>query len=257
MKGSPNADPRFVQIARYCRRAAPSVVRTDDNVGVDVVLVEDDDAIAASLVSGLGSAGMSVRRYASGRPALEAPPPDVYLVDVGLPDIDGFEVCRRIRSTGAVPVIMLTARGDEIDRVLGLEIGADDYVTKPFGLRELVARIRAVVRRSGAADTGADSGDDAPVSVGPLRIDPSRRLVLLDGADVVLTAKEFDLLLYLARRPGIVHRRTDIMESVWDSNWYGPTKTLDAHVAALRKKLGDPSWIEAVRGVGFRLDVPA
>jgi len=256
MKGIPNADPRFVQIARFVGRAAPSAAWTDDNVGVDVVLVEDDEAIAASLVSGLGSAGMSVRRFAAGRPALDAPVPDVYLVDVGLPDIDGFEVCRRIRSTGAVPVIMLTARGDEIDRVLGLEIGADDYVTKPFGLRELVARIRAVVRRSGAA-SGAEQVDEAGVSVGPLRIDPSRRLVLLDGADVVLTAKEFDLLLYLARRPGIVHRRADIMESVWDSNWYGPTKTLDAHVAALRKKLGDPSWIEAVRGVGFRLDVPA
>lgn len=234
------------------RRPAPG----DDNVGVDVVLVEDDDAIAASLVSGLGSVGMEVRRFAAGRPALDAPPPDVYLVDVGLPDIDGFEVCRRIRATSAVPVIMLTARGDEIDRVLGLEIGADDYVTKPFGLRELVARIRAVVRRSGAPVGDAVSDDD-PVRVGPLDIDPARRTVRLDSIDVVLTTKEFDLLLYLARRPGVVHRRTDIMESVWDANWYGPTKTLDAHVAALRKKLGDPAWIEAVRGVGFRLEAPA
>lgn len=257
MKRIPNADPRFVQIARFVGGAVPPAALTDDNVRVDVVLIEDDEAIAASLVGGLGSAGMSVRRFAAGRPALDAPVPDIYLVDVGLPDMDGFEVCRRIRSTGTVPVIMLTARGDEIDRVLGLEIGADDYVTKPFGLRELVARIRAVVRRSGAADAGADPVDEALVSVGPLRVDPSRRLVLLDGIEVVLTAKEFDLLLYLARRPGVVHRRTDIMESVWDSNWYGPTKTLDAHVAALRKKLGDPSWIEAVRGVGFRLGAPA
>ena len=223
---------------------------------MDVVLVEDDDAIAASLVSGLGSVGMTVRRFAAGRPAIEAPAPDVYLVDVGLPDIDGFEVCRRIRATTTVPVIMLTARGDEIDRVYGLEIGADDYVTKPFGLRELVARIRAVVRRSGAPVTGGGAGDEEPVRVGPLEIDPSRRSVLLDAKDIVLTTKEFDLLLYLARRPGIVHRRGDIMESVWDANWYGPTKTLDAHVAALRKKLGDPAWIEAVRGVGFRLEVP-
>ena len=224
-----------------------------DNGVVDVVLIEDDDAIASSLITGLGSAGMKVRRYSSGTLALQEPTPELYLVDVGLPDIDGFEVCRRVRATSSVPIIMLTARSEEIDRVFGLEIGADDYVTKPFGLRELIARIRAVMRRSGSAIH--DDGDH--MVVGPLSIDKARHVVTVHGEPVELTAKEFDLLAYLAAQPGIVHRRNDIMESVWDANWYGPTKTLDAHVAALRKKLGDASWIEAVRGVGFRLDVPA
>ena len=195
---------------------------------------------------------MVVRRYSSGTDALKHAVPDLYLIDVGLPDIDGFEVCRRIRAKSQVPVIMLTARSDEIDRVFGLEIGADDYVTKPFGLRELIARIRAVTRR---ASTTVEGGEE--IVVGTLAIDVARHVVTVSGAQVDLTAKEFDLLVYLAMRPGIVHRRNDIMESVWDANWYGPTKTLDAHVAALRKKLGDPEWIEAVRGVGFRLDVPS
>lgn len=217
------------------------------------MLIEDDDAIASSLVAGLATAGMVVRRYSSGTDALSHATPDLYLIDVGLPDIDGFEVCRRIRAKSQVPVIMLTARGDEIDRVFGLEIGADDYVTKPFGLRELIARIRAVTRR---ASTNVDE-DAAEIVVGPLTIDVDRHIVTVADSKVELTAKEFDLLVYLALRPGVVHRRTDIMESVWDANWYGPTKTLDAHVAALRKKLGDPAWIEAVRGVGFRLEVPS
>ena len=218
------------------------------------MLIEDDDAIASSLVAGLATAGMVVRRYSSGTDALAQAIPDLYLIDVGLPDIDGFEVCRRIRAKSQVPVIMLTARSEEIDRVFGLEIGADDYVTKPFGLRELIARIRAVTRRS---STNVDDGGGEEIVVGSLTIDVARHVVTISGMQVDLTAKEFDLLVYLAMRPGIVHRRNDIMESVWDANWYGPTKTLDAHVAALRKKLGDPAWIEAVRGVGFRLDVPS
>ena len=154
-------------------------------------------------------------------------------IDVGLPDIDGFEVCRRIRAISTVPIIMLTARSEEIDRVFGLEIGADDYVTKPFGLRELIARIRAVVRRTSATQLD----DSSDVIVGNLVVNRARHSAVLDGVEIELTAKEFDLLLYLASQPGIVHRRNDIMESVWDANWYGPTKTLDAHVAALRKKL--------------------
>lgn len=222
-------------------------------VPVEVVLIEDDDAIAASLEAGLAAAGMTVHRYSSGLAALDGTVPDLYLVDVGLPDIDGFEVCRRIRARSTTPVIMLTARSDEIDRVVGLEIGADDYVTKPFGLRELIARIRAVTRRS-----GPQNGHEvaAVMTVGRMVIDPARRTVLVDEVVIDLTAKEFDLLSHLASRPGIVHRRSDIMEAVWDANWYGPTKTLDAHVASLRKKLGNPAWIEAVRGVGFRLDQP-
>jgi DNA-binding response OmpR family regulator len=228
-----------------------SSTRTDDNGRVDVVLIEDDDAIASSLVVGLATAGMVVRRYVSGLEALTQANPDLYLIDVGLPDIDGFEVCRRIRATSQTPIIMLTARTEEIDRVFGLEIGADDYVTKPFGLRELIARIRAVTRRSASVDVDSDE-----IVVGQLVIDVERHLVTIAGSPVDLTAKEFDLLVYLASRPGVVHRRNDIMESVWDANWYGPTKTLDAHVAAVRKKLGDPAWIEAVRGVGFRLESP-
>jgi len=216
-------------------------------------LIEDDDAIASSLATGLATAGMVVRRYASGTVALQHDTPELYLIDVGLPDIDGFEVCRRIRATSSVPIIMLTARSEEIDRVFGLEIGADDYVTKPFGLRELIARIRAVTRRASTPM----SEEAEVVTVGSLTIDHARHTVSVDGAIIDLTAKEFDLLSYLAAQPGIVHRRNDIMESVWDANWYGPTKTLDAHVAALRKKLGNPAWIEAVRGVGFRLEIPS
>ena len=220
----------------------------DDNGNVDVLLIEDDSAIASSLESGLRAAGMTVRHFVAGLDALHEPAPDVYLVDVGLPDIDGFEVVRRIRERSSTPVIMLTARGEEIDRVLGLEIGADDYVTKPFGLRELIARIRAVVRRSSGSEE-----PDRLIIVGDLQIDLERHRVQLGSSVIELTAKEFDLLAYLASRPGVVHRRNDIMEAVWDEHWYGPTKTLDAHVASLRKKIGNAEWIEAVRGVGFKL----
>ena len=219
---------------------------------MDILLVEDDDAIAASLISGLATSGMSVRRVSNGADAVAAEIPDVVLLDIGLPDFEGFEVCRRIRQKSQVPIIMLTARDEEIDRVFGLEIGADDYVTKPFGLRELIARIRAVSRRRAAVDLPASE----VLEIGNLKLDLSTRRVYMSGKEVELTTKEFDLLAYLAEHPGIVHRRTDIMESVWDANWYGPTKTLDAHVAAVRKKLGNADWIEAVRGVGFRLESP-
>lgn len=223
-----------------------------DNGGMDILLVEDDDAIAASLVSGLATAGMAVRRVSTGADAVATDTPDVVLLDIGLPDFDGFEVCRRIRQKSQVPIIMLTARDEEIDRVFGLEIGADDYVTKPFGLRELIARIRAVTRRHAVIDAPAAE----VLEIGKLRMDLATRRVYMGDDEIELTTKEFDLLAYLAEHPGIVHRRTDIMESVWDANWYGPTKTLDAHVAAVRKKLGNADWIEAVRGVGFRLESP-
>lgn len=223
-----------------------------DNGGVDVLIVEDDDAIASSLATGLTSAGMSVRRVSNGTDAVAAKVPDIYLLDVGLPDFDGFEVCRRIRQLHQTPIIMLTARNEEIDRVFGLEIGADDYVTKPFGLRELIARIRAVSRRL----TNSEMIHTAAITVGGLALDADARRATLDGVSLDLTAKEFDLLLYLASQPGIVHRRNDIMEAVWETNWYGPTKTLDAHVAAIRKKLGNAKWIEAIRSVGFRLEAP-
>ena len=217
-------------------------------------MVEDDVAISTSLVDGLRDAGFEADAVATGGEALVATGHDLVLLDLGLPDMDGYDVCRALRAASDVPIIVLTARSDEVDRVLGLELGADDYVVKPFGFRELVARIRAVSRRRGGASEA--SAGDAALEVGPLRVDRRARRVWLDGEEIACTAKEFDLLAYLAAEPGVVHRRTDILEHVWDAHWYGPTKTLDAHVASLRKKLGDPRWIEAVRGVGFRFEAP-
>jgi len=218
-----------------------------------VLLVEDDRSIAESVTASLTSAGMEVAHVTTGAAAVDAlslAVPDVVLLDLGLPDMDGLDVARQLRERSAVPIIIVSARGDELDRVLGLELGADDYVVKPFSQRELLARIRAVVRR-GAPVPGADGGP-VPAASGRLVIDERTRTVLLDGAEVVLTAKEFDLLAYLAAEPGVVFRRNDILEHVWDVNWYGTTKTLDAHVASVRKKLGHPDWVQAVRGVGFK-----
>jgi two-component system, OmpR family, response regulator RegX3 len=216
-----------------------------------VLLVEDDDSIADPLTSGLGRHGFQVSRARTGAEALAAAPHDVVLLDLGLPDMDGMDVCRRLRATSAVPIIVVTARSEEVDRVVGLELGADDYVVKPFGFRELVARIRAVTRRARPAAGPAEG----PQQLGPLELDRRQRLVRLDGVEVALTAKEFDLLALLAEDPGAVFARDRILEEVWDPHWFGPTKTLDVHVASLRKKLSDPGWIETVRGVGFRLVV--
>jgi DNA-binding response OmpR family regulator len=175
----------------------------------------------------------------------------VVLLDLGLPDRDGFDVCRELRARSDVPIIVVTARSEEVDRVVGLELGADDYIVKPFGFRELVARIRAVSRRR------VPRVDAPATAVGGLAIDRRTRRVVLTGNELALTPKEFDLLAYLADDPGAVCSRQQLLESVWDPHWYGPTKTLDVHVASLRKKLGDPAWIETVRGVGFRLAVPS
>jgi DNA-binding response OmpR family regulator len=213
-----------------------------------VLLVEDDDSIAEPLVSGLVRYGFEVDRSRTGQHALDAPPHDLVLLDLGLPDMDGIDVCRRLRASSTVPIIVITARADEVDRVLGLELGADDYVVKPFGFRELVARIRAVSRRAQA------SGEQGGVQrLGSMELDRRERRVRVDGRALMLTAKEFDLLAVLAEDPGAVLARERILEHVWDQHWFGPTKTLDVHVAALRRKLGDPGWIETVRGVGFRL----
>jgi len=215
---------------------------------VDVLIVEDDDAIAVPLAKGLEREGFSVRRAATGAAALEAGPVDVVLLDLGLPDIDGFEVCRQLRASSDVPIIVITARSDEVDRVVGLELGADDYIVKPFGFRELVARIRAVTRRR------QPKGDDPTITtVGTLVVDRRTRRVAIGDTEISLTPKEFDLLSLLAEDPGAVLSRQRILEEVWDPHWYGPTKTLDVHIASLRKKLGDPGWLETVRGVGFRL----
>ncbi len=227
--------------------------------GMRVLLVEDDQAIASPLVRGLEREGFAVRHCESGADALvafDAEASDVVLLDLGLPDIDGFDLCRDLRSRSDVPIIVVTARGDEIDRVVGLELGADDYVVKPFGLRELVARIRAVTRRaSGRADVEdhgveSDGPDDATLR---LQVDRRTRRVVVDGNEVSLTPKEFDLLALLAQDPGAVCSRQQILDEVWDPHWYGPTKTLDVHIGSLRRKLGDPQWIETVRGVGYRL----
>ena len=231
------------------------------NGRVKLLLVEDDRSIASSLVEGLGAVGYEVEHVTTGAKALAATGFELVLLDLGLPDMDGRDVCRSLRATTTVPIIMLTARSEEFDRVLGLELGADDYVTKPFSLRELVARIRAVSRRMAPATTGdAEPDTDRDASrqvIGPLVVDRRTRRVHLHDDEVYLTAKEFDLLAYLATDPGAVRSRTDILEQVWDEHWYGPTKTVDAHVASIRKKLGSNGWIEAVRGVGFRLEPPA
>ena len=216
-----------------------------------LLLVEDEDAIAVPLADGLRREGFIVERVATGGEALEATTPDLVLLDVGLPDMDGFSVCRELRSRSGVPIIMVTAKGEEVDRVVGLEVGADDYIVKPFGFRELTARIRAVARRTGERA--------APLQImerGPLRVDIRSRRVYVEEREIELTPKEFDLLALLAKDPGAVVSRARIFEDVWETSWYGGTKTIDVHVAALRKKLGHPSWIETVRGIGLRLHLP-
>jgi two-component system response regulator RegX3 len=219
---------------------------------VRVLVVEDDDHIAEPLVAGLRRFGFEPVRVTTGTAALAVADPEVILLDLGLPDMDGVDLCRQLRARSAVPILVITARGEEADRVVGLEMGADDYLVKPFGFRELVARIRAVLRRTGSL------GDiDHEQRVGALSIDRRRRTVRIDDSEVALTRKEFDLLAVLADEPGIVVTRQQLLEEVWDPHWYGPTKTIDVHVASLRKKLGDPGWIETVRGVGLRLGRPS
>ncbi|WP_413812432.1 response regulator transcription factor [Streptomyces sp. OE57] len=236
-----------------------------------LLLIEDDDRLAGPITEGLARYGFTVDRARTGAAGLEgaAGDPDLVLLDLGLPDMDGLDVCRRLRARSAIPIIMITARGEEADRVVGLELGADDYVAKPFGVRELVARIRAVARRAAghlapAADApvsaempSASMAGAGPQRLGVLEIDRRTREVRLGGCEVALSPREFDLLAYLAQDPGAVHSRQQIMDTVWDPHFFGPTKTLDAHVAALRRKLGDPAWITTARGVGFRLTVPA
>jgi two-component system, OmpR family, response regulator RegX3 len=216
-----------------------------------ILVVEDEDAIADPLVAGLRREGYDVSRVDTGEGALEASPPDLVLLDLRLPDIDGLDVCRRLRERSRVPIIVVTARGEEADRVVGLELGADDYVVKPYGLRELIARIRAVGRRTAALVSNGEI-----LRVGGLEVDERARRASLDGGELELTPKEFELLAALARDPGAAVSRQRLLAEVWHTTWYGSSKTIDVHVAALRRKLGDPGWIETLRGVGFRLRVP-
>ena len=216
-----------------------------------ILVVEDEDAIADPLVAGLQREGYDVSRVATGEGALDASPVDLVLLDLRLPDIDGLDVCRRLRERSRVPIIVLTARGEEADRVVGLELGADDYLVKPYGLRELIARIRAVTRRAASF-----VGSEGPLRAGDLEVDERSRRATLDGRELDLTPKEFELLAALARDPGAAVSRQRLLAEVWETSWYGSSKTIDVHVAALRRKLGDPGWIETVRGVGFRLHVP-
>ncbi|MEU5263290.1 response regulator transcription factor [Amycolatopsis sp. NPDC021455] len=217
-----------------------------------VLLVEDDQPIADSLRRGLVRYGYEVTWVRTGAEALAAEPADMVLLDLGLPDVDGLDVCRELRARGDVPIIVISARADEVDRVVGLEIGADDYVSKPFGVREVIARMRAVLRRVRPAVTTRPAEQDS-LPGGRLVIDRRARRVHVDGAELALSPKEYDLLAYLADAPGAALTREQIMEAVWDAHWFGPTKTLDVHIGALRRKLGDAAVVETVRGVGFRL----
>jgi two-component system, OmpR family, response regulator RegX3 len=214
---------------------------------VRILIVEDEDSIAEPLSEGLRREGFTVERAATGAEALAAGPADVVLLDLRLPDTDGYAVCRELRARSDVPIIMVTARGEEVDKVIGLELGADDYVVKPFGLRELIARIHAVTRRNQPAPAAG------PLHIGALEVDVRARRARLDGTELALTVKEFDLLAALAAEPGAVVTRQQLLRQVWDTDWYGQTKTIDVHVGSLRRKLGDPGWIDTVRGVGFRL----
>jgi len=214
---------------------------------VQILIVDDDDAIAKPLTAGLEREGFDVTRVSNGEDALEAALPDLVLLDLRLPGMDGTEVCRRLRARSDVPIIVVTAKGEEVDRVVGLELGADDYIVKPFGFRELLARIRAVMRR---ARPGTDRSQ---IHVGSLEIDVRGRRATMGDQPLNLTTKEFDLLALLASEPGDVVSRQRILREVWDTEWFGPTKTVDVHVASLRKKLGEPGWIETVRGIGLRL----
>jgi two-component system, OmpR family, response regulator RegX3 len=221
-----------------------------------ILLVEDEESITTPLVEALEREGFDTAVSATAGESLEAAErvkPDLVLLDVMLPDGSGFDVCRELRSRSRVPIIMLTARGEEADRVAGLELGADDYVVKPFSARELVARVRAVLRRT------AEAGERRPegvTEVGDVRLDPARRTVAFRGEELELSRKEFDLLRLLIENAGSVVTRERLIDEVWDTNWFGSTKTLDVHVSSLRRKLGDdsqnPRFIHTVRGVGFR-----
>jgi DNA-binding response OmpR family regulator len=216
-----------------------------------IVVVDDEPNIADLVELYLAREGYRVFKAHTGDAGIQAMRdhrPRLVVLDVGLPDLDGLEVCRRVRATSQVPVIFLTARDGEVDRVLGLELGADDYVTKPFSPAELVARVKAVLRRV--------DGGPAPevIQAGGATIDVGRREVRIHDEPVEFTTKEFDLLRYLAERPGLALSRQQILDGVWGYDWYGDARTVDVHIAQVRKKLDDTATIKTVRGVGYRFD---
>jgi two-component system response regulator RegX3 len=221
-----------------------------------ILLVEDEESITTPLVEALRREGFDTAVSGTAGESLalaERVKPDLVLLDVMLPDGSGFDVCRELRARSRVPIIMLTARGEETDRVAGLELGADDYVVKPFSARELVARVRAVLRRAAEAGERKLAG---ATEIGELRLDPSRRSASFRGEELELSRKEFDLLRLLVENAGSVVTRERLIDEVWDTNWFGSTKTLDVHISGLRKKLEDdpaePRYIHTIRGVGFR-----
>jgi DNA-binding response OmpR family regulator len=225
-----------------------------------LLLIEDEEAISEPLADALERDGFEVRvagTVAAGRELHRSFSPDLVLLDVMLPDGSGMDVLREVRASSRTPVIMVTARGEELERVLGLELGADDYVTKPFSAAELAARIRAVLRRAGS---GADTSPVEALVVGEVRMELGRHEALRDDERLDLTVKEYGLLRVLLENAGRVVRREQLIEEVWDTTWFGSTKTVDVHVSALRRKLGDdpaaPRYIHTVRGVGFRFASP-
>ncbi|MDR5691321.1 response regulator transcription factor [Agromyces indicus] len=232
-------------------------------MGRQILVVEDDDGIALPLVRTLSREGYEVLRVAEGRAAIEqatAGEVELVVLDLGLPDMDGLDVCRRLRDLGYDGgIVILTARDGELDRVVGLDVGADDYIAKPFALAELLARLRALLRRSSSRPISAEPGANAPAaaSATPLTVDPASRRAHAGDREVQLSTKEFDLLAQLDRHRGAVVTREQLMDEVWDENWFGSTKTLDVTMARLRQKLDDAGAdvrITTIRGVGFRLD---
>lgn len=227
-------------------------------MATSVVLIEDEASISEPLSDALAASGFDVAVAATGAHGLElvkTTAPDMVLLDLGLPDMDGRDVCRTLRQTTNVAIIMLTARNLETDRVVGLELGADDYIVKPFSLAELTARMRAVLRRSVTPST-APAGAPGQLEVGTLRLDERTWSATLNGEPLTLARREFELLRLLMRNAGTVLTREHLMEELWDANWFGPTKTLDVHISALRRKINDdpqePRYIHTIRGVGFR-----
>ena len=220
-----------------------------------VLVIENEESISEPLAEALEREGFSAEVAATATQGMESfrnHPPQLVLLDVMLPDGDGRQVLRDIRAVSRTPVVMLTARGEETDKIVGLELGADDYVTKPFSAKELVARMRAVLRRTASSPPT----DQTSLEVGDVVMDLNTRAVTRAGAEMELTLKEYELLRMLMEQAGRVISREDLIDEVWDTNWFGPTKTLDVHVSSLRKKLGDdtnsPRYIHTARGVGFR-----